>query len=123
MQYKPIWNYHVENAIFGKDLNLGVIGSIFHAFIHMCIYSSFHNMGHWIEHYIRFRAIQIEFYVANLGYAYAPSCGHTTLAQSMNIGQICGQSTTLISTLKVHQLCASINRDHTNEIYKYLKNS
>lgn len=39
----------------------------------------------------------------------------------MNIDQTCGQSTTLIFTLKFHQLCTSINKDHINEIYKYLK--
>jgi hypothetical protein len=32
MQYKLIENYHVENAIFGKDFNLGATGSFFHAF-------------------------------------------------------------------------------------------
>jgi hypothetical protein len=32
MQYKLIKNYHVENAILGKDSNLGAIGSFFHAF-------------------------------------------------------------------------------------------
>ncbi len=32
MQYKPIENYHVENAILGKDFNLGMTGSFFHAF-------------------------------------------------------------------------------------------
>jgi hypothetical protein len=34
MQYKRIENYHVENAILGKDLNLGVINSLFHTFTH-----------------------------------------------------------------------------------------
>jgi hypothetical protein len=29
MQYKPIKNYHVENAILGKDLNLGTTNSFF----------------------------------------------------------------------------------------------
>jgi hypothetical protein len=29
MQYKPIENCHMENAVLGKDLNLGVIGSFF----------------------------------------------------------------------------------------------
>jgi hypothetical protein len=32
LQYKPIKNYHVENAILRKDFNLGVIGFLFHAF-------------------------------------------------------------------------------------------
>jgi hypothetical protein len=35
MQYKPIKIFHVENAILGKDFNLGVTSSFFHAFIHM----------------------------------------------------------------------------------------
>jgi hypothetical protein len=34
MQYKPIKNYHVENAILGKDFNLGMNGSFSHAFTH-----------------------------------------------------------------------------------------
>jgi len=33
MQYKPIKNYHVENVVLRKDLNLGAAGSFFHAFI------------------------------------------------------------------------------------------
>jgi hypothetical protein len=32
MQYKPIENYHMENAVLGKDLNLSMISSFFHAF-------------------------------------------------------------------------------------------
>jgi hypothetical protein len=32
MQYKPIENYQVENAILKKDLNLCVTSSFFHAF-------------------------------------------------------------------------------------------
>ncbi len=32
MKYKLIENYHMENAILGKDFNLGVISSFFHAF-------------------------------------------------------------------------------------------
>jgi hypothetical protein len=32
MWYKPIKNCHVKNAILGKDLNLGAIGSFIHAF-------------------------------------------------------------------------------------------
>jgi hypothetical protein len=32
MQYKPIENYHVENAILGKNFNLGMISSFFDAF-------------------------------------------------------------------------------------------
>jgi transposase len=32
MQYKPIVNYHMENVVLGKQFNLGVIGSFFHAF-------------------------------------------------------------------------------------------
>jgi hypothetical protein len=32
MKYKPIENYHVENAILGKDFNHGAIGSLFHVF-------------------------------------------------------------------------------------------
>jgi hypothetical protein len=34
MQYKQIENYNVENAVLGKDFNLGVIGSLFHTFTH-----------------------------------------------------------------------------------------
>jgi hypothetical protein len=34
MHYKPIKNFHVENAVFGKDFNLGMIGSCFRAFTH-----------------------------------------------------------------------------------------
>ncbi len=33
MQYKPIENYHVENAVVGKDFNLGMTSFLFHAFI------------------------------------------------------------------------------------------
>jgi hypothetical protein len=29
MDYKPIENYHVKNAILGKDFNLGMINSFF----------------------------------------------------------------------------------------------
>jgi hypothetical protein len=32
MQYKPIKNYNVENAVLGKDFNLGTTVSFFHAF-------------------------------------------------------------------------------------------
>jgi hypothetical protein len=32
MHYKPIENCHEENAILGKDFNLGVTNSFFHAF-------------------------------------------------------------------------------------------
>jgi hypothetical protein len=32
MQYKPIKNYHMENAILGKDFNLGATRFFFHAF-------------------------------------------------------------------------------------------
>jgi hypothetical protein len=32
MQYKPIENYRVKNAVLGKDFNLGVISSFFHDF-------------------------------------------------------------------------------------------
>jgi hypothetical protein len=32
MQYKPIKIYNVENAVLGKDFNLGTSGSFFHAF-------------------------------------------------------------------------------------------
>jgi len=35
IQYKPIENYHMENAILGNDFNLGVIGSFFHVFTQM----------------------------------------------------------------------------------------
>jgi hypothetical protein len=34
MHYKPIENCHMENVVLGKDLNLGMIGSFFHAFTH-----------------------------------------------------------------------------------------
>jgi hypothetical protein len=37
MQYKPIKIYHMENAILGKDFNLGAIGFFFHAFTMMSI--------------------------------------------------------------------------------------
>jgi hypothetical protein len=40
MQYKLIENYHVENAIFGKDSNLGVTSFFFHVFTQ---YSSYYN--------------------------------------------------------------------------------
>jgi hypothetical protein len=33
MLYKPIENYHMENAILREDFNFGAIGSFFHAFI------------------------------------------------------------------------------------------
>jgi hypothetical protein len=33
MRYKPIEKCHMENAILGKDLNLGATSSLFHAFI------------------------------------------------------------------------------------------
>jgi hypothetical protein len=33
MHYKPTRNCHEENAVLGKDLNLGVINFFFHAFI------------------------------------------------------------------------------------------
>jgi hypothetical protein len=32
MQYKPIKNYYVKNAILGKDFNLGMISFLFHIF-------------------------------------------------------------------------------------------
>ncbi len=32
MQYKPIKICHMENAILGKDFNLGAIGSFFSCF-------------------------------------------------------------------------------------------
>jgi hypothetical protein len=35
MEYKPIENYHMENAIIGKDFNLGTTSSFFHAFTQM----------------------------------------------------------------------------------------
>jgi hypothetical protein len=35
MQYKPIENYHMENAILKKDFNFSPISSFFHAFTHM----------------------------------------------------------------------------------------
>jgi hypothetical protein len=35
MQYKPIENYHMENAVLRKDFNLDAIGSFFHAFTHL----------------------------------------------------------------------------------------
>jgi hypothetical protein len=46
MQYKFIENYHVENAILGKDFNLGPIGSFFHAFtlLHFLL-GSFYFLG------------------------------------------------------------------------------
>jgi hypothetical protein len=34
MQYEPIKNCHMENAILGKDFNFGAIGFLFHAFTH-----------------------------------------------------------------------------------------
>jgi hypothetical protein len=37
MQYKPMQNYHMENVVLGKDFNLGVTGSFFHAFTHLQI--------------------------------------------------------------------------------------
>jgi hypothetical protein len=35
MHYNPIKDCHVENVILGKDFNLGVTNSFFHAFILM----------------------------------------------------------------------------------------
>jgi hypothetical protein len=35
MQYKPIENYHVGSVVLGKDFNLGMISSFFHAFTHI----------------------------------------------------------------------------------------
>ncbi len=35
MQYKLIENYHMENAVPGKDFNLGATSSLFHAFAQM----------------------------------------------------------------------------------------
>jgi hypothetical protein len=35
MQYKLIENCHMENAVLGKDFNLGATSSFFHAFILM----------------------------------------------------------------------------------------
>jgi hypothetical protein len=35
MQYKPIENYHMENAILKKDFNFSVISFFFHVFTHM----------------------------------------------------------------------------------------
>jgi hypothetical protein len=32
MQYKPIENYHVKNAVLRKDFNFGMTGFLFHAF-------------------------------------------------------------------------------------------
>jgi hypothetical protein len=32
MQYKLIENYHMENVVLGKDINLGTTSSFFHAF-------------------------------------------------------------------------------------------
>jgi hypothetical protein len=33
MQYKPIENYHMKNAILGKDFNISVTRSFSHVFI------------------------------------------------------------------------------------------
>jgi hypothetical protein len=33
MQYKLVEKCHMENAVLGKDLNLGVTSFFFHAFI------------------------------------------------------------------------------------------
>jgi len=38
MEYKPIENYHVENAILGKDFNLGATSFLFHAFTLMQVF-------------------------------------------------------------------------------------
>ncbi len=43
MQYIPIENYHVENAILGKDFNLGTIGSFFHVFTQLESFNSWTN--------------------------------------------------------------------------------
>jgi hypothetical protein len=32
MKYKPIENYHMENVVHGKDFNLRMKNSLFHAF-------------------------------------------------------------------------------------------
>jgi len=32
MKYKPIENYHMENAVLGDDFNFGGISSLFHSF-------------------------------------------------------------------------------------------
>jgi len=37
MQYKPIKNCHVENAILAKDFNLGAIDFLFHVFTHLWV--------------------------------------------------------------------------------------
>jgi len=34
MQYKPIENCHMANAVLGKDFNLGMIDFLFHLFTH-----------------------------------------------------------------------------------------
>ncbi len=49
MHYKPIENYHVENVVLGKDFNLGMIGSFFHAFTH--------PKNVWIFTFIQFNPI------------------------------------------------------------------
>jgi hypothetical protein len=43
MHYTPLENCHVENGILGKDFNLGVIGSFFHAFTPLSRTSIFVN--------------------------------------------------------------------------------
>jgi len=35
MHYKPIENCHMENAILGKDFNLGTTNFLFHVFTHV----------------------------------------------------------------------------------------
>jgi hypothetical protein len=43
-QFKPIENYHVENVILGKDLNLDMIGCLFHGFTPMGFHPTHHHI-------------------------------------------------------------------------------
>jgi hypothetical protein len=44
---KPIENCHMENAILGKDFNIGAIGLLFNVFTH-----SFYLLILWITTYL-----------------------------------------------------------------------
>jgi len=44
MQYKPIENCEMENAILGKDFNLGAISFLFHIFTHV-----YHILPNWLH--------------------------------------------------------------------------
>jgi hypothetical protein len=63
MQYKPIENYHMENAVLGKDFNLGVTNFLFHAFTHL---SNLHISGQLAYIFVVFLLSCLEGFVIHI---------------------------------------------------------